>query len=112
MSFLLNTLASLREQRLAIARAEGLPRRATVVGGPDYLPRSFARGAPGWTAHLCPAPRDAGDGTGALRVPPEARKHLGKRVRVDGADVDVQLESELVEENALPVRYRNRVEGE
>ena len=102
-SYLTGGLLGLRDVRAAIAASEGLPRRGTVVGGPDYLPRVYTPGAPGWTAHVCPDVVDAGDGTGALEIPPEAVKHLGKRVTVSGKSVDIPAANTVV--TALPAKF-------
>lgn len=78
MKYLTGSKEKLDQLRAEIDALEGLPRRATVFGGPDYLPRVYAPGAPGWTAHLCEAPSQAEGGGWEMPLPDAAEKHLGK----------------------------------
>jgi hypothetical protein len=107
MIYVTGTSARCAEIREAVALADGLPRRVTVVGGPDMLPTRYTPGAPGWTEHLCPAPVEAGDGTAAIEVPPEADRHLGKTVRVRERDVVLPAERDKVDEALLEQKFRD-----
>lgn len=105
-SFLVGDRARCAEIRAAISMAEGLPRRVTVVGGPDMLPTKYTPGAAGWTEHLCAPAFEAGDGTAALELIVEADKHLGKTVRVGEKDVVVPAERDKIDEALLEQKFR------
>ena len=98
---IVGTDAVLEEYQAAISKAEGLPRRGVVVGGPDYLPQTYSPGAPGWTDRIARV-IDTNDGKRALEVPSFARRHLGKKVRVGAKDVDLPAASSLVDVTAKP----------
>jgi len=84
--FIVDTAPKLAAYRAALAALAGLPRRGQVVGGPDYLPKTHAPGAPGWTEALAD-PIITDTGALALEIAAEDEKHLGKTVRVGGSDV-------------------------
>jgi hypothetical protein len=89
VKYLTDTLTNLADTRAALAKANGLPRRGTVVGGPDYLPTVYTPGAAGWTDQLVSEPVDLGDGTGVLEVPPDAEVYAGAKVTVSGKAVTI-----------------------
>ena len=93
--------AALEEYQAALAKADGMPRRGTVVGGPDYLPRVYSPGAPGWTDRVADV-IDTNDSRRALEVPADVRKHLGKTVRVGAKDVKVPGAASLVNVTKRP----------
>jgi hypothetical protein len=103
--YLTGTRAEMLAVRAALAQAEGLPRRGVVyldgVERPDLtakiVPASYAPGAPGWTDQVCDVPIEAG-AQAALEVPPEAERHLGKRV----GSVDIPARSTMRVTEALP----------
>jgi hypothetical protein len=108
-TFLIGATSRCVEIRDAIAIADGLPRRVTVVGGPDMLPTKYTPGAAGWTEHLCAPAIEAGDGTAALELTVDAEKHLGKTVRVGEKDVVVPAARDKVDEAALEQKFRERL---
>lgn len=113
MRYLTGTRAELDDIRAALAQAEGLPRRGTVVGGPDMLPSAYAPGAPGFTDHVVGPPIESDDRTVAMLELPDGglqEAHLGKRVRVGGRDVDIPGASARRDEAQLPQKLRDVLE--
>lgn len=110
MMYLVGTKLACDDWRVALDQAEGLPRRAVVVGGPDRLPLVYSAGAAGWTEHISPAPTESQDKTvAALAAPPEADRHLGKTVRVAGKDVALPSAASKVDGSALPQKLKDVV---
>jgi len=98
---IVGTDAELDDYQAAIAKAEGLPRRGVVVGGPDYLPQTYSPGAAGWTDRVANT-IDTDTNQRALIVAPEYRKHLGKTVRVNAKDVVIPGNGALVDVTRKP----------
>jgi hypothetical protein len=110
--YLVGPVGQIADIRSALNIAEGLPRRAVVVGGPDMLPTTYTPGAPGWTDQVCPPPIDGGDGTQAVLIPDEADRHLGKTVRVGQKNVVLPEPSSKVSESTLPPKFRAHLASE
>jgi len=102
---IIGTDAVLEEYQAAIAKAEGLPRRGVVVGGPDYLPKVYAAKAPGWTDRVANV-IDTNDNKRALEIPAFVRRHLGKTVRVGARDIVLPAVGALVDVTKKPVPAR------
>lgn len=106
MKYLQGDLAAMLEARAALAKLAGLPRRGTVVGGPDYLPQVYSPGAAGWTDQLVPEPIDVGDGTGVLEIHDDAERYAGRTARVGVRIVTIAAP---VDEASLQQAARDRL---
>lgn len=78
--------SELLDVQAALAKLEGMPRRAVVVGGMDMLPETYTPGAPGWTDQVSKVEPDGA--SYAIDVPDV---HLGKSVDVSGKTVRIPL---------------------
>lgn len=110
--YLIGKPKELQAIRAALAEAEGLPRRATVVGGPDLLPTEYVEGAPGWTVHVCGEPIEAEDGTAAMEIPEVARKYLGEKLSHEKNTVVLPDSDKLVAHEKLPAKFVREVSEE
>ncbi|HYC44485.1 MAG TPA: hypothetical protein VED01_03275 [Burkholderiales bacterium] len=124
---LVGTVAELVEQRDAIGRARGFPRRRrrwrrnlitgvleNVTGDPRYdngSPIYLGRGTPGWSDYD-PEIVVSDDGTvAAFALSAKAEEQLGKAVQMaDGRSVLVKARADIVQDTALPQKVREVLE--
>lgn len=101
MSALVASNAVLAGLQAALAKADGMPRRGVVVGGPDYLQKTYSPGAAGWTDNVANI-FSTTTGKRALEVPPAFEKHLGKTVLVGTTNIVLPALATLVSVTPAP----------